>query len=207
MASVSAQPKRFIDHLKTFGLGLLLLALGTGLIIFLQIPYFSAWSSGGTTWDSSHFAAPPPEETIHFLTVEAMVGGDSGFYEETRLNGIIPVGTDYFGFLLIDENTLLITKTGDVMPDFETPTSFTGSLKNFDSDVRTQVIEEIRKELPADMRDMIYPRLLDITEFENKAAWIFGSVMCALFVIIGVVLILRSLGGMVMGNRRVERSI
>jgi hypothetical protein len=110
--------------------------------------------------------------------------------------------------MLIDDDTLLITKSGELLPEFETPTSFTGSLEEFESDIRTQVIEKIRADLPADMRNMIYPRLLDITEFENKFVWIIGGVVCIIVVLVSVVMILRGLGGMLSRTARpVERSI
>lgn len=200
-----AKPKTFIDHLKSFGLGILLLAVGVLLTIFVQFPYFSAWSSGGTTWEANDFQATPPEDTIHFLTVKALFGGDSGFYEETRLNGIIPIGTDYFGIILIDNETVLVTKSGEVLPEFEDSRTLTGSLETFDSDVRTQVINDIERELPAGLK--VYPRLFDITEAENTWAWIFGGAVCIGIAIAGLVMILRGLAGMFGGNRAAERRI
>lgn len=204
MTATSPKPKTFWDNLKSFGIGLLLILFGIGLFFVVLLPYFSAWASGGTTWEAKDFAQTPPEDTIHFLTVKAMFGADSGFYEETRLNGIIPIGTDYFGVMLIDEETILVVKTGDTLPEFSTPTSFTGSLEEFESDVRGQVISEIEREIGS----KVYPRMLDITEAENKVAWVFGGAVSIIMALVGVVMVLRGLGGMFSrAARPVERSI
>jgi hypothetical protein len=186
----AARRATFMSNLGGVLLGLLILAVVALLGVFLLYPYFNAWLSGGTTWTPKHFTQlETPTDPIYFLSTELSLGGDTGWYEETRY-AFIPIGQDHFGVALIDEGMVLITKSGDPLPEFERPTVLTGTLKPFDtlgSDIRRSIMSEL-----SGLES--YPLVLDMTEAENKVLWVVGAVAVAAGGLFGAFTLLRSIG-------------
>lgn len=175
-------------------LGLIITAACALIGYFFLYPYFNAWFSGGTVMNASSLQTAPSED-IHYSHFDTLFAGDTGYYYETTYM-FIPVGQDHFGYVLLDNTTLLITKSGDVLPEIDGQNfRVTGTLRNATSEERGQVIEPLRRELPAEMRAMLNGnKILDMTLAENKGFWIAGALLCAGIGIWGISLTLQSIG-------------
>lgn len=186
----AARRATFFGNLWSIIVGLILVAIVVLTTWLLLYPYFNAWLSGGTTWTPKHFTQlETPTQPIYFLNTELSLGGDTGWYEETTY-AFIPLGQDHFGVALIEDGLVLITKSGDPLPEFERPTVLTGTLKEFDS-----LGSDIRRSIMSELSGLeSYPLVLDMTEAENKGFWIIGALVAVGVGIWGVLLVLRALG-------------
>jgi hypothetical protein len=190
----SARLATGLSNFFTLLFGLLLAAACALIGYFFLYPYFNAWLSGGTVMNATSLQTAPSEDT-HYTHFDTVFAGDTGYYYETSYM-FIPVGQDHFGYVLLDDTTFLITKSGDVLPEIENEDfRVTGTLRNTTAEERSKVIEPLRSELPAEMRSMLNgSKILDMTQAENKGFWIAGAVLCAGIGLWGVALTLRSVG-------------
>lgn len=182
----------FVNNISRILIGAIIAAIAALFIIFLLYPYFNAWLSGGTTWTAADFNNPAPEEDIYYLSTTGFLGGDTGYYYESTYL-FIPVGREHYGFLFVNDDTMLMVKSGAVLPDIESDYTVTGTLKDFSSDERREMLEPFRNEIPAEFRDMIYPKVLDMTDSENKGLWIGGGVLAVGAALFGVYWVLRGI--------------
>lgn len=181
----------FVNNISRILIGAVIAAVAALIIIFLLYPYFNAWLSGGTTWTAADFNNPAPEEDIYYLSTTSNLTSDLGYaYETTYL--FIPVSREHYGAVLIGENTLLITKSGSPLPDFESDYVVTGTLKDFDSN-GNEVLFDFRSEISSEIADLIYPKILDMTDSENKGLWIGGGVLAVGAALFGVYWVLRGI--------------
>lgn len=182
----------FLNNISRILIGAVIAAIAALLIVFLLYPYFNAWLSGGTTWTAADFNNPAPAEDIYYLNTTSNFGGDLGYsYETTYL--FIPVSRVHYGAVFIGDNTLLITKSGSPLEEFNTDYPITGTLKDFSSDERNEVLLDFRNQIPSEVADVIYPKLLDMTDSENKGLWIGGAVLAVGAALFGVYWVLRGI--------------
>jgi len=188
----------FFSNLGNFLLGVLIAGVAALVIYFLVYPYFSAWFTGGTTWTAKDFVQRDvPDQDVYFLSVDADVAGPSGYYEETTYL-FIPLGQSHYGITLLGDDTVLLTKSGNLLPDLVNDYRVTGTLKDFDT-IGNQIRYDIGVEYP-EFRNLIYSKVLDMTDAENKGFWIAGAIACVSAALFGLYLVLRSLGRTLNGN-------
>jgi len=188
----------FFSNLGNLFLGVFIAAIAALFIYIAIYPYFKAWFTGGETWTAKDFASRDvPDQDIYFLSTTAGIAGDSGFYEETTYL-FIPVGKTYYGILLLDDNTTVLTKSGNPLPEVENKYTVTGTLKDFDT-IGNEIRQKIGVEIPS-LRSSIYTKVLDMTDAENKGFWIAGAIACVGAALFGLYLVLRSLGRTLNGN-------
>lgn len=190
----------FRNQLIKFLIGAALLTGSVAFILSFQLPYFIAWYQGGALWTGTDLKAVAQlENDIHFLNVEALDGFDSGYYRETRVNYIIPISRSYYGLLLMEPNHILLTKSGNPIVNFEdTRQRFVGTLKPVETDILEKIQDDLTSELGYELNEFFLPYYLDMTEAENKFAWVAITTLFILIALGSVWLITVGLEGLLM---------
>jgi hypothetical protein len=155
-----------------------------------SLPYFQAMLSGGQEYSARQLIAQPENLPLYFVSVKGSEMFDTGFYYETRLNGIIPIGTDYLGALAVGERLLLIQLPGQVD---ETRVSFTGTLKEMTWEYRRDVITPLESEA-AGLKDVFLTVYLDVADAERPGYWVIGLLIIIGAVIGGVYMVVIGIG-------------
>ena len=141
------------------GLALAVLYIGPKYLAFLGEPkVFSATDVVNTDAFPIYNVQVSGEEVIEDL-----------YYYEYKVNGI-RTSMEYFGAMWTGKRFLLIRQFGNIDPKVLT---YTGTLRELDSDERNEVYEDLLSTISADQRELLLPIVLDatdnVTEFENLA--------------------------------------
>lgn len=132
-----------------------------GLILFgaLTYRYYYSFFAGPYQIPREELLAAQDADEIfrYYVTVDGDDMADTGFERETRRNGVVTSTRNYLA-LLIDDRVLLV-ETPDLIG-----TSFTGSLIDFPSDVRNEIIAEIEADYP-ELEGVFLPMMLRDDDF------------------------------------------